>query len=197
MRDDFEGFRFETRFGDSHDGGNEELGFGVTAGANFDEGRGNVMFSLEWDEERAIREFQRSKAMIDQEVDVNTNDQPDELEVSWSSNIPGGRFSGNEGDALNPDHNSGYWYFANGGTGALTPGYSTSVNGFNFLGPETISIPRDRILVAGKMHYDLSDNVQYFSAPSTRRCPPSRSARRIRRTQAACRPIFRSTSRTA
>ncbi len=162
MRDDFEGIRFDTRFGDSHEGGNEEMGFAITAGANFPNDKGNVMFSVEWDEERAIREYQRDKAMIDMEVDVNTNDQPDELEVNWSSNIPGGRFSGNEGDLLNPDHNSGYWYFADGGTGALTPGYSTSVNGYNFLGPETISIPRDRILVAGKMNYNLSENIQYF-----------------------------------
>ncbi|MEM8814300.1 MAG: TonB-dependent receptor [Pseudomonadota bacterium] len=164
MKDDFDGFQFETRIGDSTDGGNEEIGFSVAAGANFDDDRGNIIFSVEWDDERAIRESQRSLASVALEANTNTNDQPDDLEPSFSSNIPGGLFSGNAGDALNPDNDSSYWFFGNGGTGALTPDFSTSQDGFNFLGPETISIPRERILVAGKMHYDLTENVRYFAS---------------------------------
>lgn len=163
-RDDFEGFQVDTRFGTSDEGGNDEIGFGVTAGANFDDGRGNVIFSVEWDDERAIYERERAKAMIAQEVDINTNDQPDVLEPNRSSNYPGGLFSGNSGDALNPDHDSSYWFFANNGTGALTPDFSTSQDGFNFLGPETISIPRERVLVAGKVRYDLSEYLQFFAS---------------------------------
>jgi len=162
MKDDFEGFQLETRYGSSAEGGNEEFSISVAAGANFDDGRGNIMFSVEFDDERAIYEHQRAKAMIDQEVDVNTNDQPDVLERNSSSNMPGSLFSGNEGDALNPDGTSRYWWYADGGTGALTEGFTRPDDEDNPLGPETISIPRDRILVAGKMHYDLSDMVQFF-----------------------------------
>lgn len=162
MKDDFEGLQFDTRIGDSTDGGNEEIGFSIAAGANFDDDRGNIIFSVEWDDERAILESQRSLASVALEADTNTNDQPDVLEPSFSSNVPGGLFSGNSGDALNPDHDSSFWFFGGGGTGAITPDFSTGQDGFNFLGPETISIPRERTLIAGKMHYDLTDSVRYF-----------------------------------
>ncbi len=163
-KDNFEGFEIGTRYGGSDEGGNEEFSFSVTAGANFDDDKGNVIFSVEYDDEQAIYERQRAKAMVDLEADVNTNDQPDVLEPNRSSSIPGGLFGGNAGDALNPDGDTSFWFFANGGTGVLTPDFSTSQDGFNALGPETISVPRDRILVAGKMHYDLADNVQYFAS---------------------------------
>jgi outer membrane receptor protein involved in Fe transport len=163
-RDNFEGFQLETRYGSSDEGGNEEFSITATAGANFDDGKGNVIFSVEFDDEKAIYERQRAKAMVDQEVDVNTNDQPDVLERNSSSNMPGSLFSGNEGDALNPDGNSRVWWYANGGTGPLTEGFNRPDDEDNPLGPETISIPRDRILVAGKMHYDLSDTVQFFAS---------------------------------
>ena len=163
-RDSFEGFLLNTRVGTSEQGGNEEYGIEIAAGANFDDGRGNVMFSLEWDQEEPIFESQRDKAIIALELDANLNDQPDVLEPNLSSNVPGGLFAGNSGDALNPDGDSSFWFFDNGGTGALTPDFSTDDNGFNFLGPETISIPRDRVLVAGKLNYDLSDHVEFFTS---------------------------------
>ena len=164
MRDDFEGFSIHTRNGTSAEGGNEEYSIEVAAGANFDDDRGNVMFALEWDTEKALFERDRDQAMIALEVDANTNDQPDELEPNHSSSAPGGVFGGNAGDADDPDHDSSWWFFDNGGTGALTPDFSTSRNGFDSLGPETLSIPRDRILVAGKLNYDLAEDVEFFAS---------------------------------
>jgi len=163
-RDNFEGFRLDTRLGGSDNGGNEEVGFGIAAGGNFDEGRGNVLFSVEYDNEEPIFEFERDKAMIAQAADVNTNDQPDVLEPNFSSNIPGGLFAGNVGDALNPVEDSRVWFFADGGAGPLTEGFNRPDDEFNDFGPETTSIPRERILMAGKMHYDLSDFVQFFAS---------------------------------
>ena len=163
-RNNFEGFTIDARYGSSEDGGNEEKSVEVAAGANFDNGRGNMMFAVKWDDEGPLFERERRQAMDAREVDLNRNDQPDEFEPNRSSNYPGGVFGGNAGDALNPDYDSSWWFYDNDGTGALMEDFSTSQDGYNFLGPETLSIPRDRILVAGKMHYDLAEAVRFFAS---------------------------------
>lgn len=163
-RNNFEGFTIDARYGSSDEGGNEEKSIEVAAGANFDDGRGNMMFAIKWDEEGPLFEHERRQAIDAREVDVNRNDEPDAFEPNLSSNYPGGVFGGNAGDALNPDYDSSWWFYDNEGTGALTEDFSTSQDGYNFLGPETLSIPRDRILVAGKMHYDLAESVQFFAS---------------------------------
>lgn len=159
-RDNFEGFKIDTRYGSSHEGGNDEFGIGVTAGSNFDNGRGNVIFSVQYDDEKPIYERERAKAMIALAVDGDGTG----LEKSGSSNMPGGLFAGNVGDAMNPDENSRVWWYPNGGTGPLTEGFVRPDDEDIPLGPETISIPRERILVAGKMHYDLSEMVRFFAS---------------------------------
>ena len=167
MRDEFEGVQFETRAGTSDEGGNTEYGFEFLAGGAFDNNRGNVIFAFEYDQEKPIRENQRRTAMIAQELDENLNADPDELVPNRSSNIPGGLFAGNDGTAADPSRDTSFWYFDDGGTGALIGGddsFDTDVNGFNFLGPETISIPRERFLAAGKFNYDLADSVEFFGS---------------------------------
>ena len=164
LKEDFEGLEFESRFGTSEEGGHSEYSFQLAAGGNFANDRGNVMVSFEYDREFPIRESQRDLALVALELDEN-DDGPDVLEPNLSSNIPGGLFAGNAADVGDPpDRDSSYWFFDNGGTGALTPDFSTDDNGFNFLGPETISIPRERFLFAGKFNYDLTDNIEFFGS---------------------------------
>ena len=163
-RDNFEGLVVDTRYGAAEEGGNEEFSIEVAAGANFDDGRGNIMFALEYDDEGAIYERDRDQAIIALEVDTNTNADPDEFEPNLSSNYPGGVYGGNDGDALNPDYDSSWWFYDNNGTGALTPDFSTDDNGYDFLGLETLSIPRERVLVAGKVNYDITDNLTFFTS---------------------------------
>lgn len=151
LRDDFEGVSFESRVGTSQEGGNTEYGFEFAAGSNLADDRGNVMVSFEYDKETAIRENQRDLALSAVELDDNTNDQPDELAPNLSSNIPGGLFGR-------------FFYFDDGGAGPLVGDFDTDVNGFNFLGPETISIPRERYLLAAKFNYELTDHIEFFAS---------------------------------
>lgn len=164
LRDDFEGLSFESRVGTSQEGGNTEYGITIAGGSNFADDRGNVMFSFEYDKEQPIYGHQRDKTLYNLGLVENRNGDPDELSPRLSSNIPGGLFGGNSGDLISPDEDTSYWFFDNGGTGALTPDYSTSVNGFDERGPETVSIPRERFLMAGKVNYDLTDKVTFFAS---------------------------------
>ena len=161
-RTDFEGLEVQSRIGTSEEGGNNEYGLDITAGSNIADGRGNVMFAFGYDKETPIREYQRDKAIVALELDENTNGQPDELVPNLSTNIPGGLFAGNGGTALDPESDTSYWYYAGGGTGALQPDFSTDDNGFNALGTETISIPSERFILAGKLDFDLTENAQFF-----------------------------------
>ncbi|MCG8441696.1 MAG: TonB-dependent receptor, partial [Caulobacterales bacterium] len=162
MRDDLDGVELEGRYGTSQEGGNTEYGFDFTAGSNLAGERGNVMFAFGYDKEEAILESERDKAMINLELDENTNDQPDELVPNNSTSIPGGLFAGNSGTIDDPSRDTTFWFFDDGGVGALTSDFDTDVDGFDALGPETISIPRERFLLASKFDLDLTEYMEFF-----------------------------------
>lgn len=164
MRDDFEGLFFESRAGTSQEGGNTEYGITIAAGANFADNRGNVMLSFEYDNEKPIYAHQRDKIMTPFRLAANRNAQPDTLTPARGTAIPGGLFSGNSGTVDAPSYTANYWFYEDRGTGALTPGFVTARDGFYEGGPETVSIPRERFLLAGKLNYELAENVEFFAS---------------------------------
>ena len=159
----FEGLSMDYRLGTSEEGGNTERGFELAAGGTFNEDRGNVMFAFEWDDESAIYENQRDKMMISRRVNTST-DGPDEYVDVLSSHIEGGNFSGNAGTASDPQSDSQYWFYGNGGTGDLTADFNSSEDGYFPLGEESISIPRERFLLATNVNYMLTDDVEFFAS---------------------------------
>ena len=186
-KNQFEGFSFETRYGVAQEGGNEEVGFELAAGANLNDDRGNLMFSIEYDREGAIRERQRDKAMVALGLEESRNADPDILEPARSSNIPGGLYAGNSGTAQEPDRDSSYWFYSENGTGELRPDFDRDVDGYNYLGHETISIPRERMLLAGKFTYNLTEDMEYFASAhyswvhtKSERAPDTASSSRLR-----------------
>lgn len=164
MRDDFEGLLFDSRVGTSQEGGNTEYGVTFAAGSNFADDRGNVMFSFEYDKEKPIYARQRDKIMTPFRLSAQRNDQPDALTPAHSTAIPGGLFSGNNGTLADPNYTPSYWFYEGGGSGALTPGFVTAIDGFHEGGPETVSIPRERFLMAGKVNYELTENIEFFAS---------------------------------
>ncbi|MEP0354344.1 TonB-dependent receptor plug domain-containing protein [Paraglaciecola sp.] len=158
----FEGLTFDYRYGTSQEGGNDEKGIEIAAGANFNDNRGNLMFAFEWDEETAIYENQRSK-MIDPRTISTSSDSPDEFSETLSTHILGGLFPGNSGTAADPSSDSQYWFYNNGGTGELTEDFNRSEDGYFALGPETASIPRERFLLASHLTFDLTDDIEFFA----------------------------------
>lgn len=135
-RDKFEGLELDFRYGNSQHGGGVEKTAELTAGANFSDDRGNVLFNFTYDEEEAIYEYDRDFALINTDIEGDFN---------GSGNIPGGRFRGDDYGEVDAN---GVW----------SPGYDD----YDFRGPETISIPKERYLLAGKITFDLTENITTF-----------------------------------
>lgn len=160
LRDDFEGFRVNLRYGDSAGGGEQESLIDVLAGTNFLNDRGNVLFGAVYDRETPVFGRDRDWALVAVEFDRDTGEfvGPD-----YSSRIPGGRFEGD--DAWNVD---GVWYndASIGPPDDRNPrdGFETALDGFDFRPESVISPFRERFKAAAKADFDFLPNLSGFTS---------------------------------
>lgn len=158
-RENYNGLSLGMRLGTSDQGGNDERTYELLAGGDIHDGRGNVMMAVQYDYEGPIYGHQRDFAVLPLEVDQNLNADPDEVVPSLSSTIPGGLFAGVGANGTSRD--TSYWFYRNG---ALTPDFQTDDDGYNDRVPVTISIPRERTLLAAKANYQFTDWMEGFAS---------------------------------
>ncbi len=157
LKEKFEGVELGARYGDSDDGGEEETTIDLTLGKNFADGRGNIMGSFSFDKETAVLAADRDFAVIPLEFDAG------ELVSDLSSNIPGGRFEGD--DAWNV---GGVWF----NDQSLAPndgrdpsdGFEVDLDGFNFRPLQQVSPERERISAAFKADYEFKLGLKAFTS---------------------------------
>ena len=151
LKDDFEGVAFNTRGGMSGESDSENYNFGVTIGGNFADDRGNAVVSLNYYRDEGLRASERGFAAQDQFLSAVGPS-------AFSTFPPQGRFLINlptfaEQFTFDPDGN-------------LVQGFDQSRDGFNRAPFRTISSPNDRLLIAAKANYRLTDSVEVFADAS-------------------------------
>jgi outer membrane receptor protein involved in Fe transport len=155
LKDSYDGFELDARFGDTADGGNENPSLGATWGMNFGDGRGNVMVGGSWEEKDQVMATQRDYATSNLEIDLETG----ELEPNNSSTLPGGRF---EGDAWNID---GVWqndqpgYCIDDGRVPACDDYQSALDGWDFRPFNMLFPNRERWATLAKVEYDFTDTL--------------------------------------
>ncbi len=157
LKEKFEGLELAARYGDSVDGGEEETTVDLTLGKNFAAERGNIMASFSFDKETAISSADRDFALIPLAFDAG------ELVTDLSSNIPGGRFEGD--DAWNI---GGVWF----NDESLAPndgrdpadGFEVDLDGFNFRPLQQVSPERERFSAALKADYEFGTGLKAFTS---------------------------------
>ena len=142
---DFEGIRLDAYAGGSTQKGAEELSFEGTIGRNFAGGRGNIILSAQWDKDYGLFATDRRRALRSVAFDEAANEieEPD-----LSINIPGGRFVVNN-----------FYYDENG----LQRDFDVTEQGYDLRPFNTLRIPVERALLAGKLRYEVADNVTAFA----------------------------------
>jgi len=146
LRDTFEGLSVNARAGTSQNGGGDARTISVTAGASTRDNRANMIVNFTHDQDDGIIADQRSWAITPFSFDPVDNQR----ESGLSSIRPGGRFSG-----------SRFWYDENG----LRTDFSTAQDGYNRRPFRSITIARNRTLVAVKSNAALSQGLTaFFSA---------------------------------
>ena len=62
MKQSYDGVRFDAKYGESAEGDGEETTFSLLAGTEFDQGRGNLLFSFDYTDRNAVRNEDRDYA---------------------------------------------------------------------------------------------------------------------------------------
>lgn len=139
-KDDYEGVEFSLRAGDSEDGGGEEQVFTLTAGANFNDERSNLLVNFTYDDGGPIFGKDRDWSTVAVDIDGDP---------ALSSNIPGGRYLGRD------------WYY-DPNTNELLQDFDSDTAGFNDRFDYMMRIQKKRNLLAVKFRHELTENLRFI-----------------------------------
>ncbi|MEO0440293.1 MAG: TonB-dependent receptor [Pseudomonadota bacterium] len=164
---DFEGIEANAQYGITEQGDDARYQLNTTIGANFAEGRGNIMVHLGYSNEEGVLSRQRSNTFLDDADTATfiTGDLADfgvPFEPFNSSGAPQGRFdvagTGSSADDFTFDPVTGVIRqgFSANGNGTIGP------DGFNRQFFRTIAVPVERYLFAAAGNYEFTDDINFF-----------------------------------
>lgn len=180
FKDDFEGVRFRAQGSMTTEGGGDEFSLSATVGGNFDNGRGNAVINVTYAMDYGLKSNKRNNQILSG-VDLFSDDQ----NFSPSSFPEAGRFfisnditTGCVNGFPTATDCTGWYGISDSGQileffdapctndardfENLNTGSNRCTLGFNRSDFRTISTPTERILVAAKGHYDISDSLTFF-----------------------------------
>lgn len=157
----YQGLQLEGQYGITEHGDDQRYQLSATMGTNFADGRGNIMVHLGYSSDAGLLARDRADTRIDNKsrgfanqttydtiVEPNFSGFPTQgLFFAGSSTFTFGP-TGALQNCFNQNHNS-----------AACPG----PNGFNRQFFRTLSTPVDRYLFAERSHFDVTDNISFFT----------------------------------
>lgn len=166
---DFQGLEADAQYGITEHGDSPRYQANMTMGANFDDGRGNIMVYLGYSNEKGLLSRQRKDTQIDN-VDTSayiTGDPADygiPYEPYYSSYPEQGRFlAGGKTFTYSPTGALQSCFTTNGPTCTQADGTTgTGPNGFNRQQYRTLAVPVQRYTLAATGHYDVADDISFF-----------------------------------
>lgn len=165
LKDDFEGFDLSAQYGATGEGDGEELSVNALFGADFSDGRGNVMLGADYSRREIIRSRDRDW-IVEGWLDPNTmGGGLGQSNLSSLSNTATLNYIDQNGnvfdsaDPLNP---------ARPYTGPLGGESGFKINpdgtlGYNNWDTPRLQLPLDRYSIFGSASFELADNVELFS----------------------------------
>lgn len=160
LKDEFEGFEFETQYGESKEGDDTEFQASLTAGMDSSNGKGNIMFHLGYTDQGPVYSRDRDISAVDQFSEIffsgNAEDALVPRNPFFSSFPPQGRFDVGGNRYTYDANNNLQLGFSTNGNGTIGP------DGFNRSAFRTIAVPTERYLFSSKGTYELSESHEVF-----------------------------------
>jgi outer membrane receptor protein involved in Fe transport len=162
------GMSIETRYGETSNGGGEEISTDIQYGFNFADGRGYAFFAGTFDDQKGIGPYERDRALIEADFDYNTTLLCNEMQIIGGDeclrDIQGGsevwrnRSDGTPGGVFEERSSStrGYWYDESG----LRDDWNEEEFGIHTQQFVQLKVPEDRYALAFKTAYDFEKNVK-------------------------------------
>ena len=161
---DFEGLELDVRGEINSRGDNERYRIRGRAGSEFGDGRGYALFAASFDDRAGLQFDDRDIFTLPADFDYNTT-----LGINEFNTIDGDRPASEITSADfvdNDDDLPGGLFeedlFFDPVTGELRSDFNINENGRNFRIGDTVLIPRERLSIAGKLTYDITDTVEVF-----------------------------------
>ncbi|WP_281320807.1 TonB-dependent receptor [Iodidimonas sp. MBR-22] len=178
MRDDFQGLKLDGQVGITDEGDGESYQLSLTAGTNFDDGRGNIYFNTSYDKTRSINALDRGYASQNLRFASNPanggpNDGvPDQIlfeNTGFIGTPAGGRVVAPDTLGLFEADGGPFTFDQNGNLisqtlGQLPEPFLSQGGDFVDLSAfDLLQVPIERLIVSTGMHYDLHEKVTLFA----------------------------------
>ena len=141
MKDNFEGFEIEGRYGDSDIGGGDRTDLSLTVGSNFADDKGNAVLFLGHSDSGVLNSRDRK---------LSAND------ANNSSFGPKGNFQIPGGGFITQDDDTGIW----------DKPLVLAEDGFDRNQVRIIKVPTKRTQVSANINYEINDHFNFFSETS-------------------------------
>jgi iron complex outermembrane recepter protein len=167
LRDDFEGFEFDSQYGQTSASDGETVDFNVMFGTNVGEDRGNITLYAS----RATRD-----PVFMQDRDFSSVPLNASLGASGSGNIPGGRVSLSAAQLAGLNVGQGAGVIPTGSEGCTTPVNSIRFDAggrvmrhcdpetlYNYAAGNYLLRPLERWQLSGLASYDINDGIEAYA----------------------------------
>ncbi|MFV8781545.1 TonB-dependent receptor plug domain-containing protein [Microbulbifer sp. SA54] len=154
LKDDFEGVSISTSHGETLEFGDDQTDrFNLTAGGNFDDGRGNAVVSITYSNEGGVLSRDRKNTAVDDLSAIYFGgDVTDSVAPFYSSFSEYGRF----GIPSNGDQ-----YVFDNDLGEVVA-WDGDKYGFNRQHFRRYTVPTERFLISNNLTYNITDSVEAF-----------------------------------
>ncbi|MFC6980667.1 TonB-dependent receptor domain-containing protein [Microbulbifer taiwanensis] len=154
LKDDFEGVSISSSHGETLEFGDDKTDrFNLTAGGNFDDGKGNAVVSMTYTDEGGVYARDRKNTQIDDLSGIYFGGEVDEsVAPVYSSYSESGRFWA-KNDATKANYT-----FDNG----EVVDWDADKYGFNRQQFRRYSVPTERFLISSNVNYDINDTLEAF-----------------------------------
>lgn len=165
----YQGLLLEGQYGLTEHGDDQRYQLSATAGTNFADGRGNIMVHVGYSSDKGLLSRERAGTRVDNISQMQYSSDPADYAVIhspfFSSFPPQGRFTVNNGTTFTfgPTGLLQPCFTTNGSTCRSALGTGTGPDGFNRQFFRTLSTPVDRYLFAERSHFDITDNISFFT----------------------------------
>ena len=156
MKDDFEGVELYSRYGGTEAGGARDIDVSITAGGNFDGGRGNAVVHVGYSDRGILESSQRARSAAD-----STNSSFGPKGNFFTAGVPV-LLAADEVTVLEPAIPAQFLTLDES-TGLFDKAFVAAEDGYNRNGDRLIRVPTERYQFNANLRYDLTEDMTFFS----------------------------------
>lgn len=153
-RRDFAGFEVNAQYGVAERGDGQSQRFDVTTGANFDDGRGNVVLGLSYTKTSPVLQGERSIGTVSR---ASTGTGVRGAPQGSATAVPASLFFPLPTAVVDPTRSGGAQF--DPATGTIAPGLAD----YNFNPLNYYQTPLDRWSIYSSGHYEVTDNIEVYA----------------------------------